>query len=637
MAPLSIQAVLSLLVVATLAAQSRAQNTISVDYSQVGIPFVPLNQAVANTQISSGPQDDLLVRNLGMRLERTFWSPAVWAQAGPGQYDFTAPNPFPGAAPAPGRDWGSDSPMLDNIIAQGAQPFVSFSGEPGWDAPSSTQTGELNAVPVNMGQYQQLVKDGLNHLRSKYPGIRYIEVWNEPDNTLTSTQYETLYQNVSQAVQAVNAALPSGELPFLVGGPAVYRHDSSFMSAFISFVKAQNLELDFLSWHEYGGDVRSDAQTLQNQLSAAGLNPNLPQFVTEWAFTASNEISTPSPGELMTAATYVAQGWTELETNNLANLVLPFAFSQDEYRRYSRSMFVPYSLNPADGKVFPLYNVYQMMAMGKNMLVASGGLSGGTSSLFPLATEDSSGVALMLTNTGGSTVTINLNNLPSAFQANPFQLTEYLVDKTHSNWAYNQNASSLQQVANSTQAPASSFSTVLTMDQDSVGLLVLTPTLSISKGGNLIQDPGFEASTSLAPYWNVDNGPGGAGVDNNWLHARSGNHAAYLSDQSGTQKFVDLSQTVAVTPNTNYTLTAWIDANNITAGLMGVRSTAGRDIDVRTIADGDPGPQTHRTDYRRYSVMFNSGSQNSVVIFAGYVTPGSPSFLNVDDMWLVSR
>jgi hypothetical protein len=60
------------------------------------------------------------------------------------------------------------------------------------------------------------------------------------------------------------------------------------MGNFISFVRANNLELDFLSWHEYGGDIRSDAETLQNKLSSDDLNPNLSRFVTEWGYTSQH-------------------------------------------------------------------------------------------------------------------------------------------------------------------------------------------------------------------------------------------------------------------------------------------------------------------------------------------------------------
>jgi hypothetical protein len=318
-------------------------------------------------------------------------------------------------------------------------------------------------------------------------------------------------------------------------------------------------------------------------------------------------------------------------------MVTPFPFSENDYVRYSRSMFVPYQQNPADGQVLPLYNVYQMLAMGKNTLVEASAVSGGTSSLFPLATEDSSGVALMLTNTAGSTVTVNLNNLPSAFQGGAFQLTEYLVDATHSNWAYNQSTAALQQVANSTESAASSFTTTLAMANNSVALLVLTPSTSSSgNGGNLVQNPGFEAGSSLAPSWNVDGQPTAAGVDVDSSHSHSGNNNGFIYDDSGAQKLVDLSQTVAVAANTPYTIIGWVDASAISGGFFGVRTTGGTNIGATVLANTDPGPATHGADYAQYTVSFNSGNATSVVVFAGYTTPGGRSFLNLDDVSLVA-
>jgi hypothetical protein len=152
-------------------------------------------------------------------------------------------------------------------------------------------------------------------------------------------------------------------------------------------------------------------------------------------------------------------------------------FAEDDYAFFELSMLVPYQLDPTDGGVFPLYNVYEMMAMAKNTLVVNSGVSGsGATSLSPIATKDDSGVALMLTNTAGtSNVTVNMNNLPGVFQGGPFQFKEYLVDATHSNWAYNHGTATLQLIANTMQSKAGSFSTTLNMAQDSVALIVLTP------------------------------------------------------------------------------------------------------------------------------------------------------------------
>jgi hypothetical protein len=141
----------------------------------------------------------------------------------------------------------------------------------------------------------------------------------------------------------------------------------------------------------------------------------------------------------------------------------------------------------------------------------------------------------------------------------------------------------------------------------------------------------------LAPYWSVDGGPTASGVDVISVHAHSGSHAGYIYDGSGAQKFVDLSQSVTVMANTNYTLTGWIDARNTTGSAFGVRTTSGTNIAATAFTNTDPGPATHRADYHQYTVTFNSGRNTSVAVFAGYMTPGSGSFINVDDVSLLSR
>jgi hypothetical protein len=161
-------------------------------------------------------------------------------------------------------------------------------------------------------------------------------------------------------------------------------------------------------------------------------------------------------------------------------------------------------------------------------------------------------------------------------------------------------------------------------------------TITAVVANNLIQDPGFEANSSLAPHWKVDGGPTAAGVDVASAESHSGTNDGYIYDSSGKAKFVDLSQTVTVTPNTVYTLTGWVDASNTTGGLLGVRTAGGTNIATSALANTDPGPSTHAADYRQYTVTFNSGSASSVVVFAGYTTPGSGSFINVDDMSLLS-
>ena len=92
-------------------------------------------------------------------------------------------------------------------------------------------------------------------------GIRYWEIWNEPENrpamwTGTDEDYFRLY---TVAAKAIKVRFPN----VLVGGPSLgycgevagaLLKPSAFASAFLQRCKAQSAPLDFFSWHRYTTD-----------------------------------------------------------------------------------------------------------------------------------------------------------------------------------------------------------------------------------------------------------------------------------------------------------------------------------------------------------------------------------------------
>jgi hypothetical protein len=148
--------------------QTRAQ-TITADYSVTGNAYSPVYKTASTIQLSNGPLDNQLMKNVGVKLERTFWGPMTWEQT-EGTYNWYAQNPCTSCGPQ-NRDWGDDL-VLDDIIARGTTPVITLSGYPTWDATDGT--GILTGPPPNYSEYETLVEDGLNHLRSKHPNIQYI-------------------------------------------------------------------------------------------------------------------------------------------------------------------------------------------------------------------------------------------------------------------------------------------------------------------------------------------------------------------------------------------------------------------------------------------------------------------------------
>jgi hypothetical protein len=130
-----------------------------------------------------------------------------------------------------------------------------------------------------------------------------------------------------------------------------------------------------------------------------------------------------------------------------------------------------------------------------------------------------------------------------------------------------------------------------------------------------IGDPNFENQSTtggspLVAPWSGE-GPANIGVDD--TNGMNGTKCGYIYD-SGLGAFSDIAQTITVTPNTNYTLSCFIQTDGTfpAQGLMGARTAGGASLGSQSYGQ--------LTDYTQLTVTFNSGSNNSVVIFAGFTS-----------------
>ena len=84
-------------------------------------------------------------------------------------------------------------------------------------------------------------------------GIRYWEIWNEPDNanfwTGTPRQYDRLYAVVARRLKSLDPGLE-------VGGPALAAH-LGFLRQFLRYCRMHRVPVDFVSWHMYARDPRA--------------------------------------------------------------------------------------------------------------------------------------------------------------------------------------------------------------------------------------------------------------------------------------------------------------------------------------------------------------------------------------------
>lgn len=137
---------------------------------------------------------------------------------------------------------------------------------------------------------------------------------------------------------------------------------------------------------------------------------------------------------------------------------------------------------------------------------------------------------------------------------------------------------------------------------------------------NLLNDPSFERNTALGGDWKC---AGTCGIDNqHW--GFSGDKNAWARHNSGWQ---DVHQSVAVTPNTQYTLSGFVRTSASSyAGFMGARTSSWQVISETTFSSV-PG-------WTRYTVSFNSGANSSITVYGGIWTDHGDAWLQLDDFSL---
>ncbi|HEY3342843.1 MAG TPA: hypothetical protein VGK81_12525, partial [Anaerolineae bacterium] len=126
-------------------------------------------------------------------------------------------------------------------------------------------------------------------------GIRYWEIWNEPDGdpnvppeksgmwTGTPEQYFELYGTASAAIKQFDPTVK-------VGGFAATMVNPAFTARFMDYCVAKHLPLDFFSWHSYTDHpsrVVANALLVRRMLDEHGYTGTESQF-NEWNYSRSD-------------------------------------------------------------------------------------------------------------------------------------------------------------------------------------------------------------------------------------------------------------------------------------------------------------------------------------------------------------
>ena len=452
--------------------------TVTVDCSQEQGSFPHYNKFASHIRCAGAASTALMKEVCQGGLIRTFYALDDAVVISPGNYNWNAASDGgegTGVIDPLTPYWEAD-PVVDNIIAMGAQPVLCIDFKPTkgkapkWLGTWPTKSGDWST-------FDRVIGDWLAHIKSRYPQCHYVEVFNEPAfDGITQSDICAVYHHVALAVQKANSA----GAHFKVGGAAeTLGAQVPGETALVEYAAKNNLPLDFISWHCYNdvsGGAPSGARDLAMRLQAM-LNShhkgNIPQLITEWNCTTWDRGK--SAEVFANQGAWLAAGRYGCMETGLGENLIPMPFCINSYVGDYQSIVAPTGKGYADGKVFPEYNVYKMMAMQRATRIKASSDDGNT---YPMASVGSdASVALMVARPTNSSlrVKVTVTELPSPFKSGAFSLTRYLVDETHSNFMFDSANDKLQQIGSKNVAAGSNFSTTVALGGNAVILFVLAP------------------------------------------------------------------------------------------------------------------------------------------------------------------
>ncbi len=149
--------------------------------------------------------------------------------------------------------------------------------------------------PKDFDRYADVAKHIVLHYNRGWAngfhyGIRYWEVWNEPDLGRifwggSAQEYFSLYEKIARAVK-------DADHEALVGGPAISRPNDTnnpWLDEFLQYLSARKVPLDFYSWHWYATDSADPqdpvrvSRSIRARLARHGFSNTL-NMVNEWNY-----------------------------------------------------------------------------------------------------------------------------------------------------------------------------------------------------------------------------------------------------------------------------------------------------------------------------------------------------------------
>ncbi|HET7081214.1 MAG TPA: hypothetical protein VFM49_27600 [Chloroflexia bacterium] len=321
-------------------------------------------------------------------------------------------------------DWRRLDTVVDDIRAMGAEPLLCLSYTP----PALSPDGTPIQPPRNLSEWQTLVRATVTHFNvDRKLGIRYWEIWNEPDQwdfwRGSWPGYLDLYDASRQAIRAVD---PQAR----VGGPARQTFDAGAFNWFLGHQQqvGPGGGVEFLSWHAYG----LPAPTVLDQIGTArNVLARYPGFTPELAITEFNvltggdgDTSSEHRSDSSAGAAYVL---AMLDAWDRAGLDRAFLFEVKDGYNAAGSYWGRWGITTYDGRTKPIYHALRAyQALGTQLLPVQ--VSG--AGLGALAAAPGGHPHLLVWNNSYNALQTRIT-LPPAWSAREYAVT--LFDAGHNN------------------------------------------------------------------------------------------------------------------------------------------------------------------------------------------------------------
>lgn len=258
---------------------------------------------------------------------------------------------------------------------------------------------DQRSTPVDLRAFKELVKGHIRNLSCDKRYNIWYEAWSAPDLDDfflgKKQEYLNLYRAIAEGIKELESET---KVHIPLGGPGVswwfknldentiVTPEKSLIYELIKFCAHYNLPLNFISWHAYSADPKTEKREInvyhktalaliKDWLSYFRLPPETPLIITEWNYDSSSNVL-PGRGE----KAYICASYIPGRLKNMyeAGLDYQFYFSLEDFRNNKEGVVRNTGIFSFDSessryKGMPkcTYNVFRMLGKLENNIFLS--------------------------------------------------------------------------------------------------------------------------------------------------------------------------------------------------------------------------------------------------------------------------